>query len=177
MGRAARHTVQSLIILDMVGHIHPHQVSAQQLVLWLGNGQQLTVQCQLGREEGGCLTAGQAVVAVARRQARSVGVELIEAQPVLRETIPAGEQHPALDVDQRLQVVALVVADLVDIAPVRIHHVEHQGVLIVVFGLGRELGFAVVKQHRPVAALAGGAEQDAVIRQVLWADVLTCLGA
>ena len=76
----------------------------------------------------------------------------------------------------RIEVVALVERDLADRGTVRVHHVQHEGVLVAVLVLRGELRLALVDQHRLRLALARRRKDDAAVRQVVRRQVVAFLG-
>ena len=85
--------------------------------------------------------------------------------------IPAGKHHPATgrllavghDQHGRISVMALIEGDLVDVAAVRIHHVQDEGVFVEIFIERRELWLAFVQLDDARLRLPRGGEHDAPI--------------
>src|SRR3970282_963529 len=90
--------------------------------------------------------------------------------------IPAAEHDLAAVEHRRIEVVALVERDLMQVVAVGIDDVEDQGGIVQVIVQRVELRLALVEQSRLRLPWARGREDDPPVRQVVRRDVLARLG-
>ena len=117
-----------------------------------------------------------AVRAVQQLEPAAVRVHRIQMYRAAARVLPAAEHDAPVVEHVGVEVVALVEGDLADAGAVRVHHVQHEGVLVPVLVLGGELRLALVDQHGLRLALPRGREDDAAVRQVVRRDVVAFLG-
>src|SRR4026207_1121197 len=79
--------------------------------------------------------------------------------------LPAAEHDATVVQHVGVEGVALVERGLADGGAVRVHHVQHEGMLIAVLVLGRELRLALVYEDRLRLPLARRGENEAPARQ------------
>ena len=97
-----------------------------------------------GRIDG---AGGVAVRAVQQLQVGAVRVDAVQIELVVVDVMfPAREHDAAVRQHRRIEVVALVERDLVDVGAVGVHHVQHERRLVVVLVLGGELRLVLVEQ-------------------------------
>ncbi len=114
-----------------------------------------------------------AVRAVQQLQIGAVRVDAVEIELVVVDVMfPAREDDASVRQHRRVEVVALVERDLVDVRAVVVHHVQHERRLLVVLVLGCVLRLVLIEQDRARLALARRAEHDPAVRQVVRHDVV-----
>ena len=147
---------------------------------WLGANQQVAVAHRTRIEEldRRAVRAGLvAVRAVQQLEPAAVGPHRIDAHLVVPgSAVPAREDDPAVVEHGRIEVVALVERDLLDVGAVGAHDVQHERRLVAVLVLRVELWLAFVEQDRLRLALAGRAEDHAPVGKVVWCDVVALAG-
>ena len=134
------------------------------------------VPCHCGDGRGAAGAGGVAVGAVEQREPAAVRVHRIQVYRAAARVLPAAEHDAPVVEDVGVEVVALVERNLADAGAVRVHHVKHESVLVLVLVLGGELRLALVDQHRLRLALARRGKDDAPVRQVVGRDVVAFLG-
>src|SRR5690606_1042987 len=94
----------------------------------------------------------------------------------IADVIPADVHDLAVHAHAGVAVVALVEGDLLDVAAVGIHHVQHQRRLTVVAVGVTEGRHAGRLQLRPAVGLAVGGEHDAAVGQVVRVEIIAGVG-
>ncbi len=163
-----------------VGTIHYHHIAAQlQAVLQINSGNTTVGQylwAQQTRHFGHIIGEGlvEAFIAKIALHVSAIGVGAVKAQLL---ATPAHKYQTAIGHNLRLQVMAEVIAELLDIGAVILHAVQQEtGDVVVLGGDGAKLGFAFIEQDFLTAFLAVGAENNAAVGQVAGADIVTFFG-
>ena len=108
-------------------------------------------------------------------QAGAVRVHAIEVYTVvagLAGIVPAAEHNGAIIGHHRVEVVALVEGNLLNVLAIIIHHMQNKGGAVSLLVQTGVLGLAFIKQYRFRDPLTGGGENDSAIGQIGRRNVL-----
>ena len=182
--RAGQHTAIGFGRLRVLHVVR--DLDVQQLAALLGGDERLRTHQQVpiaqwprieelhrGVVRTGLVTVG----AVEEFEPAAVRPHRIDAHFVVsRGGVPPREHDSAVVEHRRVQVVALVERDLLDVGAVGAHHMQHERGLVAILVLGIELRLALVEQDGLGLPLARRTEDDASVGKVVRCDVVALPG-